>query len=402
MGFEHTTKTRYWLIKHIGANIRGGTKIENTGANIHGGRKIEHTGANIFSGRKIEHKGANIFGGRKLPKLPLFLIALLFLCFAPYSRVLSEPSPVQIRFSHVDGANTPRGWGALEFAKRINRAMEGKIEIEVFSDGVLYNDNQAIEAVAMGALEMAAPSSDKFKGFVPGLQLFDIPFLFNDINSVHKAIDAGIGRKIKELFEQRAMGITLLGFWDNSFKQFTCNTNALQTPLDFKDLKLIIGDSEILQAQINAFGAYGYQTEYSKVYEMLERGIMDGQEDSACNIYNFNYNKVQRYLTFSNHGYMGYLVIINQNFWKSLPWTMRKQMTAILKDVTAEVREKAIDLEKRYKLMLRDYAELNSSFEIVDLSQEEKRVFRESAKETEKMFYDIVPEEWIKRIRDCQ
>lgn len=295
--------------------------------------------------------------------------------------------------------NTPKGWGAMEFASRVNKALAGKITVEVFPRGELYNDNQAIEAVAMGSLEMAAPSSAKFKGFVPGLQLFDMPFLFSDIHSVHKTIDENIGREIKDIFQQRALGIKLLSFWDNAFKQFTCNVKPLRTLSDFKGLKFRIMGSEILEAQISALGAFGHQTPFFKVYPMLEKGIMDGQENTASNIYTQNYHRVQRYMTFSNHGYLGYLVIVNQDFWESLPWVIRKQISAILKEVTAGVRQKAMELDQTHSQLLREYAEKNSNFQVVDLNGKEKRALQDAVAPVQHQFSDIIPQRWIDTIQ---
>jgi len=337
----------------------------------------------------------------KLNLLILIIILPMALLTTPAS-TSSESHLIKIRFSHVVAENTPKGWGAREFARRVNKALAGKVLVEVFSDGTLYNDNQAIEAVAMGNLEMAAPSSAKFKGFVPGLQLFDMPFLFDDLHSVHRTIDGDIGREIMEIFKQRRLGIKLLAFWDNAFKQFTCSVKPLHTPLDFKGLKFRIMESEILDSQITALGASGHQIPFSKVYDMLDKGIMDGQENTASNIFTQGYQRVQRYMTFSNHGYLGYLVIVNQDFWEGLPWTIQKQISAILKEVTAVVREKAVALDHNNSRLLREYAEKNGTFETLDLNKDEKQALKEAVTPVHGQFSEIIPQRWIKSIKRDQ
>ncbi len=334
-------------------------------------------------------------------KLLFTLIPFLFFLSTP-ATIISKSHITKIRFSHSAVEDTPKGWGAREFAKRVNKALAGKVIVEVFPDGEMYNDNQAIEAVAMGTLEMAAPSSSKFKGFVPGLQLFDMPFLFKNLDSVHKTIDGNIGREIIESFHQRTLGIKLLGFWDDAFKQFTCNIKPLQAPSDFMGVKFRIMDSEILDAQINTLGAKGYQSPLSKVYSMLEKGVMDGQENSASNIYTRNFYRVQRYMTVSNHGYMGDLVIINQDFWERLPWIIQKQISAILKEVTVVVRKKAVALDNEHFRLLREYAKQNNNFEVLDLNADQKKAFQEAVFPVQNQFSDIIPQRWIRSIKKDQ
>ena len=124
---------------------------------------------------------------------------------------------VKIRFSHVVSENTPKGWAANEFAARVNKALEGKYEVDVFPNSQLYDDNQAVEALSAGFIEMAAPSSAKFVGSVPALQVFDMPFLFPNIGTVHKVVDGEIGDEIRNMFVERKLGIKLMTFWDNAF-----------------------------------------------------------------------------------------------------------------------------------------------------------------------------------------
>ncbi len=312
---------------------------------------------------------------------------------------LSGSDPKIIRFSHVVSENTPKGWGAMELARRVNKALKGKVRMEVYPNGTLFNDNQAIEAVAMGSLEMAAPSTAKFKGFVPGLQLFDIPFLFSDLHAVHKTMDGEIGRELKSIFRKRALGIQLLDFWDNAFKQFTCNTNPLTTPNDFKGMKFRIMDSEILEAQIEALGGVGYQSAFSDVFDLLSEGKMDGQENTASNIYTQHYHTVQHYMTLSNHGYLGYLVIVNQAFWEGLPWPVQKKISAILKEVTLGVREKAIAFNQHALTALKTYAETHDAFEIVSLTSDEKQALQRAVAPVEKEFKDLIPKRWLETIQ---
>ena len=331
-------------------------------------------------------------------KYVFFLLGLLILV-AILGRSLASDPPIVIRFSHVVAENTPKGWGAKAFARRVNRELHGKIRVEVFPNGTLYQDNQAIEALAAGDLEMAAPSSAKFMGIVPALQLFDMPFLFSGIRSVHETMDGAIGQEIKDIFLDRHLGIRLLTFWDNAFKQFTCNVRPLLSPDDFKGLKFRIMSSDVLESQMTSLGASGIRLPFQAVYEALAKGIVDGQENTASNIYTGNFHKVQQYVTFSNHGYLGYVVIVNEAFWGHLPGHIQKTLTWILNDVTMQVREKARDLDVRQWELIRDYARTHGQPEIAKLSMDQKKVIQKAMTPVYQKFSGVVPKRWISAIK---
>lgn len=315
-------------------------------------------------------------------------------------RSIASDTPIVIRFSHVLTENTPKGWGAKEFARRVNQELHGKVRVDVFPNGTLYQDNQAIEALAAGDLEMAAPSSAKFMGMVPALQLFDMPFLFSDIHSVHATIDGAIGQEMKDIFLNRRLGIRLMTFWDNAFKQFTCNAHPLLSPQDFKGLKFRIMSSDVLESQMTSLGASGIRLPFQEVYDALERGIVDGQENTASNIYTGNFHKVQQYMTFSDHGYLGYVVIINDAFWNTLPRVIRKKLNTILDEVTLDVRQKARELDIRQSAMLRTYAAAHVQPEITVLNTAQKKEIQKAMASVYRKFSSIVPERWISTIKD--
>ncbi|MFH2034564.1 MAG: DctP family TRAP transporter solute-binding subunit [Candidatus Margulisiibacteriota bacterium] len=280
------------------------------------------------------------------------IVVLCLLLAVPAA--MAAKKPFKIRFSHVVSENTPKGWAANEFAKRVNETLKGQVEIIVFPNSQLYDDNQAVEALSAGFIEMAAPSSAKFVGSVPALQLFDMPFLFPKIETVHKVVDGPIGDDIRAMFVERGLGIKLMTFWDNAFKQFSSNVRPLIKPEDFKGVKFRIMSSDVLEAQMELLGSVGLKLPFAEVYNALEQGVVDGQENTASNIYTKKFHEVQKYMTFSNHGYLGYAVIMNQKFWDELPADIQKTISAILNEVTAEERIKALELDKEQAALIRD------------------------------------------------
>ena len=329
-----------------------------------------------------------------------FFVACVLSCCV----LMAAPSTMaakakKIRFSHVVSENTPKGWAANEFAARVNKALEGRYQVVVFPNAQLYGDNQAIEALSAGFIEMAAPSSAKFVGSVPALQLFDMPFLFPSIETVHKVVDGKIGDEIRAMFVERALGIKLMTFWDNAFKQFSSNVRPLIKPDDFKGVKFRIMSSDVLEAQMAGLGGVGLKLPFSEVYNALEQGVVDGQENTASNIYTKKFHEVQKYLTFSNHGYLGYAVIMNQKFWDGLPKDVQKTITKIMKDVTKLEREKALELDKEQGSLIREYAKKSGKLEIFDLTKEQTKELQKAMKPVHDKFADVVPPKWVDSIK---
>lgn len=311
----------------------------------------------------------------------------------------AKKKPFKIRFSHVVSENTPKGWAANEFAKRVNETLKGQVKVVVFPSAQLYGDNQAIEALSAGFIEMAAPSSAKFVGSVPALQLFDMPFLFPTIETVHKVVDGPIGDDIRAMFVKRGLGIKLMTFWDNAFKQFSDNVRPLIKPADFKGVKFRIMSSDVLEAQMHGLGAVGLKLPFAEVYNALEQGVVDGQENTASNIYTKKFHEVQKYMTFSNHGYLGYAVIMNQKFWDTLPADIQKTISKILTEVTAEARMKAIELDKKQSALIRDYAQKSGRLTIFDLTPAQTAALQKAMKPVHDKFADVVPTKWVEQVK---
>ncbi len=322
------------------------------------------------------------------------VVFLSLLLIAP--SVMAKKKPIRIRFSHVVAENTPKGWAAKEFAKRANEALKGKVKVQVFPNSQLYDDNQAIEALSAGFIEMIAPSSAKFVGSVPQLQIFDQPFLFASPKVCHQVIDGAIGQEIFGMLSKR--GLKALAFWDNGFKHFTDNIRPLIHPADFQGVKFRIMSSDVLEAQMKTLGAAGLKLPFSEVYNALEQGVVDGQENTASNIYSKKFHEVQKYMTISNHGYIGYLVTTSESFWNKLPDDIRTKLEEILKQVTMDERKKALELNESQMAKIKEYAKASGKLDIYTLNPEEKAVMQKALEPVHKANPEIIPDRWIEAI----
>jgi C4-dicarboxylate-binding protein DctP len=240
--------------------------------------------------------------------------------------------PIVIKFSHVVAVDTPKGQAAEFFKKKAEELTQGKVKVEVYPNSQLYKDKEELEALQLGAVQMLAPSLAKFGPLgVKEFEVFDLPFVFNDYDELHKVTTGPVGQQLLDKLEPK--GIKGLAYWDNGFKSFSANTPIL-TPADLKGKKLRIQSSKVIEAQMRALKALPQVMPFSEVYQALQTGVVDGTENPISNFYTQKMFEVQKYLTLTNHGYLGYAVIVNKKFWDGLPADLRAQLETAMKEAT--------------------------------------------------------------------
>jgi len=267
-------------------------------------------------------------------KLTTVLVALsAALSFNAYAQ-----APIVIKFSHVVATDTPKGQAAERFKQLAEKATNGRVKVEVYPNSQLYKDKEEMEALQLGAVQMLAPSLAKFGPLgVKEFEAFDLPYIFPSKTALYNVTEGEIGKGLMKKLEPK--GITGLAFWDNGFKVMSAN-KPLHNPADFKGLKMRIQSSKVLDAQMRALGANPQVLAFSEVYQALQTGVVDGTENPPSNMYTQKMHEVQKHVTVSNHGYLGYAVIVNKKFWDGLPPDIRAALDKAMKDATTF--EKAI------------------------------------------------------------
>jgi C4-dicarboxylate-binding protein DctP len=241
-------------------------------------------------------------------------------------------SPIVIKFSHVVAADTPKGKAADKFAELAAKYTNGRVKVEVYPNSTLYKDKEELEALQLGAVQMLAPSNSKFGPIgIKEFEVFDLPYILPDLASLRKVTDGPLGAKLLKLLEPK--GMTGLAYWDNGFKQMSANKKLI-APGDYKGLKFRIQSSKVLEAQFRALGAIPQVMAFSDVYQALQTGVVDGQENTWSNIYTQKMHEVQKYMTVTNHGYIGYVVVVNKKFWDGLPPDIRDELSKAMKEAT--------------------------------------------------------------------
>lgn len=291
--------------------------------------------------------------------------------------------PIIIKFSHVTSPTTPKGQGAERFRQLVEERLGDRVKVEVYPSGQLMNDDDSIEALAFGEIQMIATSLSKFDRLTNKFQVFDLPFLFPNLGAVEKFQQTEQGRSL--LSSLSSDGIQGLAFWHNGMKQFG-GPVAMYSAADADGLKFRIMESDVLQAQVLAMGGNPQKMAFGEVYQALQTGAVDAQENTWSNIYSSKFFEVQNVLTESNHGYLGYLVAVNKSFWEGLPGDIKPELEAIVDEVAQWVNSRATTINREAK----DKIVVSGKAQIVNLNEQQLIVWRQVMQPVWKAFEDNI------------
>jgi C4-dicarboxylate-binding protein DctP len=322
-------------------------------------------------------------------KLKHLLISAL-VCALPSSALAA--GPIIIKFSHVVAQQTPKGQAADYFKKIVEERTKGAVKIEVYPNSQLYKDKEEMEALQLGAVQMLAPSLAKFGPLgVKDFEVFDLPFIFDSYAELHKVTQGPIGAKLLKKLEPK--GIYGLAYWDNGFKVMSAN-KALKSVDDFKGQKLRIQSSKVLESQMRAVGAIPQTMAFSEVYQALQTGVVNGTENPPSNLYTQKMHEVQKFVTLSDHGYLGYAVIVNKKFWEGLPKDIRATLEACMKDATRF----ANDIAKKDNDDALVAVKKSGRSQLISLTPQEKAAWKRSMDKAHKENMSRIGAETVKEV----
>ena len=263
-----------------------------------------------------------------------------------------DDGEIVIKFSHVTNTDKhPKGIAASLLQERVNAEMNGTACMEVFPNSTLYNDDKVLEAMLQGDVQLAAPSLSKFEKFTKQFRLFDLPFMFKDIDAVDAFQASDSGQAMKDSMQKR--GLQGLSFWHNGMKQMSAN-KPLINPTDANGLKFRVQSSDVLVAQMEAIGGSPQKMAFSEVYGALQQGVVDGQENTWSNIFGRKFFEVQDGVTETNHGIIDYLVVASVDWLDSLDADVRDQFVTILSEVTTTRNGEAFAVNEGAKQAILD------------------------------------------------
>lgn len=289
-----------------------------------------------------------------------------------FSATAAAQQPIVIKFSHVVAPDTPKGSAAEHFKKLAEERTKGKVKVDVYPNSQLYKDGEELEALQLGSVQMLAPSLAKFgKLQVREFEVFDLPYIFDGYTELHKITQGVIGQGLLKKLESK--GILGLAYWDNGFKVMSAN-KPLKAPADFRGLKMRIQPSRVLDSQMRALGATPQPLTFGETYQALQTGVVDGTENPPSNLYTQKMHEVQKYVTVSDHGYLGYAVIVNKKFWDGLPADIRTTLEVAMKDAT----KFANDVAKKDNDDALAMVKASGKSQIITLTPEEKKAWKKA------------------------
>lgn len=298
--------------------------------------------------------------------------------------------PMVIKFSHVVAEATPKGQGALKFKEVAEKLLPGKVTVQVFPSSQLFGDAKEMEAVLLGDVQFIAPSLSKFDRYTKKVQLFDLPFLFDDIDAVDNFQHSPQGKAL--LDSMLSKGIKGLGYWHNGMKQLSSDKAQLKRPEDAKGLKFRIQASDVLEAQFRALGANPQKMAFSEVYQALQTGVVDGQENTWSNIYSQKFYEVQKTIAQTNHGVIDYMVITNAKWWEKLPADIRKGLEQAMDEATKHANKLAEDLNQQDRKRIAEAGKAK----IQELSKDDVAAWRKAMEPVWKKFEGDIGTDLIK------
>lgn len=299
---------------------------------------------------------------------------------------------IVIKFAHVVAEHTPKGQGAVLFKKLAEERLAGKVKVEVYPNSSLYGDAKELEALALGDVQLLAPSLSKFDRYTEKLAIFDLPFLFDDLAAVDRFQSSEAGKELLKSMEE--VGFLGLAYLHNGMKQLSAR-KPLRRPEDAAGLKFRIQASDVLLAQFQALKANPQKMAFAEVYQALQVGTVDGQENTWSNIYSQKYHEVQPYITESNHGVIDYMVLTSTGFWEGLPDDIRPELEKVMAEVTATVNREAEALNQEAKRKIQQAG----TSEIIELTPEDRGAWKAAMQPVWQQFEEGIGADLIEAAR---
>ncbi|WP_345774043.1 DctP family TRAP transporter solute-binding subunit [Paenibacillus sp. H1-7] len=303
---------------------------------------------------------------------------------------------IVIKFSHVVAENTPKGLAAQEFARLVQVKTNDRVKVEIYPNGVLFSEVDEIQALQQGNVQMIAPSFPNLSEWLPSWMALDLPFAFLTHDAVQEAFEGKIGMTLFGQLEK--VNMVGMAYWGNGFKQMTSNKGPIILPSDLKGQHFRTMRSKLLDAEFRMFDMRTTEMPFNQVYRSYETGMVDGGENSISNIYTKKFYQVQKYMTISNHGYLGYAVLMNRDFWQRLPADLQRQIQEAMKETTEWANLNAVRMnEKQLEEMKSE-----SRIQIYTLTPEERMKWMKAWDPIYDQYEPVIGTELIKRIRLLQ
>ncbi len=223
------------------------------------------------------------------------------------SASLCVAAPVTMKLGHIAEPENPYGMGADHFAQLVKERTNGQVDIQVFPSSQLGNQRDLVEGVIFGTIDMTLTGTAVMGNFVPEVSVFDLPFIFRDVQHAYKALDS-VGMELCKLGEKQ--GMITLAIWENGVRHMTNSKRPVRTPEDMKGLKVRVMEQPVYIEKMKVLGARHTPMAMRAHYTALQKGVVDGQENPLSMIATKRFDEVQKYISLTGHTYAPEVVLV--------------------------------------------------------------------------------------------
>jgi C4-dicarboxylate-binding protein DctP len=326
----------------------------------------------------------------------LGLAVLLAACGRPTSEKAGsnqqggDDSTYTIRIAYLVPEEQSSHIAAESMKKRIEEKSKGRIKVELFPNGQLYaSDREAIEAVQLGNIEMTIPAVAPLASFNQKFMVFDLPFLFNSKEAAYKALDGELGQLLLDDLQKN--NLKGLVFAENGFRHMSNNKGPIESPEDLKGLKFRTLENPLHTDTFKAFGANASPFAFGELYTALQQKTYDAMECPISLYYTNKFYEVQDYLTLSGHVYAATILLMNNDFYNSLPENLQK----IVMDAALEYRTEQREIAQKQDVEFLEKLKENG-MQVNELTEEQRNKFREAAKSVYDKYVPQIGEDLVK------
>lgn len=286
----------------------------------------------------------------------------------------SEGEKIKIIFSHNQPVGSPEDVGAQALKEKLEELAGNRVEVEIYPASQLGSLREQTELTQMGEIHLTLQPTSTVSPFVDDIKLVDFPYLLpKDREKVFTVLDGELGSELLAPLEGN--GFKGLGYWFAGYKLFTTKNKEIHLPGDFQGMRMRVMESDLLISQYGAWGATGVPIAYAEVYNSLQSGVVDGQENPIQSIMLNNYQEVQKYIIQSYHGTMTYILMSNKDWFDGLDAQLQGYLIEAEEYGRKACRESYAVQEQEYLDTLRA-SESNIYYELTD---EEIAAFREAS-----------------------
>ncbi|MEQ5858316.1 MULTISPECIES: DctP family TRAP transporter solute-binding subunit [Halomonas] len=295
-------------------------------------------------------------------------------------------------FAHVLIEDTPNGKAALAFKKEVEENSDGRISINVLPAAQVGGDVEIIEQIQMGLVDIGIPPTATLGNFEPRLQILDLPFLISTYDDMEAVLDGDVGREILDTLEDD--GMHAFNFWGAGFRHMTNNVRAIESPEDLDAIRMRTMQAPIIISTYENYGANATAMAFTEVYNGLQQGVVEGQENPLANIYTMRFHEVQDYLSLTSHAYHAYAAVMNKDAWESLPEDLQQVMLEAFDNGRDASRQMTLEDEEVIMSEIKDEIAIN------EISDEARQAFVEASMPVHKDYEDVVTPELLHKVYD--